>query len=231
MVLLAPALAAPASVWLALLVAPRCAEVIVGNHDNGWASDDVVVSWGGGRAGQDEVLLAGLSTGWDGDGVAGAGASERSGDWAGGGDEVGSGGRDALGDGQGDLVTWLDLAGWGDSDRWESLESWELGGVAGRAASDELGSERVDLVEVKRNVEWSREWRLGWVLVVAEVGRVASLNGEDGASGSEVCLVGDELGSTKVGTHTNTLKNTSDSQELRCGGGAEGICARLDSSA
>lgn len=198
---------------------------IVRNLHNGWASDSVVISWRVVVLGEDDILLTWLSLVWNDDLVLGAGSRELSRDWARGGDEPSSLRIDRLGDGEGELVTWLGNTGWGDRDGWEG-DNWELG-VAAWALGDELSRERVDLVEVEWDVESGWKWRLGWTLVLADVCRVASLDGEDGASSCEVVLVHDVLGSTEVGTDTNTLKNIGNGKEA---GGileAEVVCAWL----
>ena len=200
--------------------------VVVDNCNNCWTSDDVVISWLVGVLGKDNVLLTWLSTRWDDDGVLGTRTGELSRDWTHGGDEVSGLSIDALGDGEGELVTWLGNASWGDGDGWESND-WELW-VGGRAALDELGGEGVDLVEVEWDVEWCWEWRLSWALVLTEVSGVARLHGEDGASGGEVVLVHDELGGTEVGADTDTLEDVGDGKEGCCILEAEVVCACLN---
>lgn len=78
-----------------------------------------------------------------------------------------------------------------DGECWESLK-WE-GSVTCGEAGDELGGERVDLVEIERGVKGLGEWRFSER--GTDVRGVAGLDGQDGTSNSEICLVGD-LGSS-----------------------------------
>lgn len=65
---------------------------------------------------------------------------------------------------------------------------------------------------VMKTTHW--EWRLAsWLLVLAEECAVTSLDGQDGTGGGQVCLVGDVLGSTEVGTDTDTLENVCSLKE------------------
>lgn len=185
--------------------------VLGGDLDDGWASNDVVVRWRRSAGGEDNVLLAVLGGGWDGHGVSVTVASEGGLDWASGGDDIGGLSIDALGGLEGDLGALVDWALGGGRKAGEGLdwESW----VGGWARLDEAGGEGVDLIEIERDVEWRWEWGLGWVLVAAEVGRVASLNSQDGTSVGQVLLVGNVLSSTEVGADTNTLKDGSGGKE------------------
>lgn len=90
----------------------------------------------------------------------------------------------------------------------EGLEG-KLG--SGSKASDELGSEREDLVEVERGVEGCSE---GLVTVPGtDVRGMAGLNGQDGASSAQVGLVGDGRGSAEVSGNTNTLEDGRETDE------------------
>lgn len=186
--------------------------LVVGNLDDGWASNDVVVRWGTGDLllGEDNVRLASWSHLWDDDLVVLAGALKGSLNRAGDGDEVGSLGLNLLGAGEGDLVTGLASAGH-SGDGWESVD-WERAVLRGDGG-DERSSKSDNLVEVKRDVERSWERRQLWLLVGAEVGRVASLNSEDRPSSGQVGGISDELSSTEVGADTDTLKDVGDGEE------------------
>jgi hypothetical protein len=85
------------------------------------------------------------------------------------------------------------------------------GSVGLGAGLNELRGECVNLVVAQWVVEGSGEG--GLADGVADVCRVAGLNGQDGAGGGEVCLGHDVRGSTQVGAHTDTLEDRSGSQE------------------
>lgn len=199
---------------------------VVGDLENSWASDDVVVSWLVTVLGEDNVGLACLSSGWDGDLVVGARAGDLG--WNGTtweGDEVGVGGGDLLGDSEGEDITDLGDAGWGGGNGWESLKTKTSGAWGVWAASDEESGQRVDLVELERNVEWCWEWRLWRALHVAEVRRVPALDSEDSASSGQVIWRSNVFGSSEVGADTDTLEDVGSSQEALSIGVAEVVGA------
>lgn len=89
------------------------------------------------------------------------------------------------------------------------------GWVGRRAGFDESGREGVDRVGSERDVIGRRE-RAELLLrgSVAQVRRVARLDGENRAGGSEVVFVSDLAGSTEVGADTNAFEDAGDAEEL-----------------
>ena len=198
--------------------------------DDGWAGSDGVVVDGVVAGSQDSVGLAGKALGdLDGETTAdGSGGNEGR---AGNGNEssvdgaTGRGNEVVAGGVDGDGRAGVDGASGADGKGRESLDGESS--VAGWAALDEGSSQGVDLVEVERSVKWLREGRLG--LRSADVGAVAGLDSQDGASGGQVVGVGNGLGSTKVGAHTDTLEDVGGGQEAVDIGVAEVVCAFCDS--
>ncbi len=94
-------------------------------------------------------------------------------------------------------------------------EAWEGGeaerSVAGWARLDERGGQGVDRGGVEGSLEWVRHWDLADGLALH--GSVERLDGEDGASNSEVLLVGDQRGGAEVGAGANVLKHGGESDE------------------
>lgn len=121
-----------------------------------------------------------------------------------------------------------DRAGGASSERQggESLDGESR--VGGRAGSDERSSQRVDLVEVKGNIE-RLSGRCHCELATDE-SAVAGLDGQNTASGSEVVLVGNESGGTEVGAHTDTLENRGSLEESLGGKLAKVVSASGDGS-
>lgn len=175
-------------------------------------SDGVLVSDGLGAAGNDDTVSAAEA-----DGLGELDLAVL---------DVGEGSDTTSGD-EGDLLAGLELlrsdgdgladlgGGGGDGSGGEGNDGERCVGLG--AALDEGSSQRVGLVEGGGGVIWGTvsirllDRRL-------DPGRVAGLGGEDGAGSGEVVGVGNVLGSTEVGTDTDTL------EELR--GGDE----RLDAS-
>lgn len=108
----------------------------------------------------------------------------------------------------------------------ESLDG--KGRVGCRAGLDEGSCERVDLVEVEGDIERLRRGLESQA--VADERAVTGLDGQDAASGGQVCLVGDEGSSTEVGAHTDTLEDLSSGNESGRGEVAEVVCAGVDGS-
>lgn len=226
----------------AVLLVSGTSECVVGNLKGSWASNSVVVSGELVVLGEDEVCLAGGdgawhevgdTNGWDSDGVAVARDRELGLGVATGSDKVRSLRIDAGGDLEGQDLTSSLGAGWGDGDGWESheaLEDLERASGASWAASDEWCSQREDLVEVQGDVEWRRERRQSWGLVLAQVGGVTGLHRQDRSCGSEVVGALDELGSTQVCTDTNALEDIGNSQERGHISEAEVVCALRNGS-
>lgn len=226
----------------AVLLVSGTSVCVVGNLKGSWASNSVVVSGELVVLGEDEVCLAGGdgawhevgdTNGWDSDGVAVARDRELGLGVATGSDKVRSLRIDAGGDLEGQDLTSSLGAGWGDGDGWESheaLEDLERAGGASWAASDEWCSQREDLVEVQGDVEWRRERRQSWGLVLAQVGGVTGLHRQDRSCGSEVVGALDELGSTQVCTDTDALEDIGNSQERGHISEAEVVCALRNGS-
>lgn len=85
------------------------------------------------------------------------------------------------------------------------------GRVGGRARGDEGRGERVDLVEGQGGVKGLGEGLLGEV--GADVGRVARLDGQDGARGGEVRLGHDVGGGAEVGGDADALEDGGGGEE------------------
>lgn len=184
--------------------------------DDGGAGDGVVVAQGVAGGGEDGVSLAGNGVGHsavgvaalDGDGrVDGAGnVGPRAVELAG---ELDAGGL------QGDHAVLPHRGGVLEGQSREGGE-WQ-GVVAIRAGLDESRGQGVDLVRIERNIEWGWEGRLGMfgVDVVADVGVVAGLDGQDGAGGSQVRSLRDGGGSAEIGGDTNALEHAGGCNEGR----------------
>lgn len=121
----------------------------------------------------------------------------------------------------------FDGSGGAESEGREGLEGQlGLSGVRGRARDDEASGKGVDLVESQGGVEWRWEW--GLLVGGADVGAVAGLDGQDGAGGCEVVLVGDAGSSSEVGADSDTLEDTGKCDERLGVGGGEGVGALGD---
>lgn len=108
----------------------------------------------------------------------------------------------------------------------ESLDG--KGRVGCRAGLDEGSCERVYLVEVEGDIERLRRGLESQA--VADERAVTGLHGQDAAGGGQVCLVGDEGSSTKVGAHTDTFEDLGSGNESGRGEVAEVVCAGIDGS-
>jgi len=108
-------------------------------------------------------------------------------------------------------VDGCNTVGEGEDGKSLDREGW----VALGARADELGSERVDLVEVEGGVEGSRERResASGLGAGTDVAGVTRLDGQDGASGLKVGGCRNVLSSTQVGGDTNTLENVCSGDE------------------
>ena len=105
----------------------------------------------------------------------------------------------------------------GESTELNDWQSW----VALRAGGDERSSQRVDLGEAERGVEWRRETNVGvdfaddslenlsgkFGEMRLQTHLVTSFNGQYGASCSQVGRVGDLVGGAEVGRNTNALQD------------------------
>lgn len=105
--------------------------------------------------------------------------------------------------------TGLQCTGGVDNQLGESLDG--EGRVLLGAGLDELRGQGEDLVEAERSIKGLREGNL--LLGSPDVRGVASLDGEDGASGGEIGLVHDGGSSAEVGGHTNTLEDGGSGNE------------------
>jgi len=101
-------------------------------------------------------------------------------------------------------------------------------GALARSGNDELGGKSINLAVLESRLERSRESRLASEGV--EVGRVPSLDGEDGAGGAEVSLAADIRGSSEVGGGADGLEDEGEAEESLDGGNREVVLARLDTS-
>lgn len=138
---------------------------------------------------------------------------------------LGVGGSEGTGEGDAGLAG-DDLVVTGDNgQRREGSEG--QGSRAGGEAGDELGGQGEDLVEVEGCVVRLGERRL--VQRLADVGRVASLDGQDAAGDGHVCLVDDDGGGAQVGRDTHTLEDRGESNEGRGVGAGEGVGSLLHS--
>lgn len=182
---------------------------LAGDLNDGGASSDGVVVDGVLAAGEDGVGLAGEALGdldheatLDGLGLDEGGAGDGNEGGVDGGIAVGAL-EDVVGGGEHDLVTGHDRAlSLGDEGR-ESLDGES--GVALGARLDEARGQGEDLVEGERGVEGLGEGLL--VEAGADVGRVAGLDREDGASSGEVGLAHDVGSSAEVSGNTDTLED------------------------
>ena len=96
----------------------------------------------------------------------------------------------------------------GGSQGREGLEG-KVGAIG--KASDKLGSKGEDGVEVQGGVKGTSEWLV--TNPSTDVRGMASLNGQDGASGRHVSLVCDGRGRAQVGRNTNTLEDGREAEE------------------
>lgn len=124
---------------------------------------------------------------------------------------------------KGDDAAGLDRHGsrWVDHQRWEGLD-WQ-GNVGGRARGDEGSSQGVDLVVGQRGIEWLGEGRL--LQGGTDIGRVTSLDSEDGAGCGEVGLAHDIGGSAKIGGNTYAFQNGGGSHKHVHRSDTEGVRA------
>ncbi len=129
---------------------------------------------------------------------------------------------------KGDSAACLDGHGGGrvKGQGWEGLDREHWVGL--RAGGDECRGQGVDLVDGQRSVEWLGEGRL--LEGGAEIGGVASFDGEDGGGGGEVVLAHDVGGRAGIGGNSDALEDGTSGHEQLDGGGAEVISALFDRS-
>jgi hypothetical protein len=194
-----------------------------GDLDNGGASKDGVVGGSSVAAGKHDVTLASEALGDD-DLVAAV-------------DSLGLNEGGASHGDEGSVHLTLDLVARGaEQDGRAGLDGHVLAGsrqagesldgqsrVGRGAALDEASGEGVDLVVREGSVEGLGEGAL--LVLVADVGTVAGLDGQDGASGCEVGLGHDVGSGTEVGADTNALKDGGGGEEGLHAGDTEGVGA------